>query len=383
MSRRLVILTEIISPYRIPLFNALATSTELELHVIFLAETDPILRRWNVYKEEIRFSFQVLPSWRKRIGSNHILLNRGMGRALEYVQPDVILCGGYNYAAAWQALFWARKNRVPFLLWSESHARDMRGNRPYIEFLKKGFLRLCSGFVVPGKAANDYLRGFGIEQARIFTAVNAVDNSFFSHAAKSARENEIQVRAEVGLPERYFLFTGRLVREKGIFELLSAYAKLADVLRRKIGVVFVGDGPCRNEIEHEAASISTGLVRFVGFAQREQLPNYYALAEVLILPTYTDPWGLVINEGMACGLPIIVSDVAGCAVDLVTEDWNGKIVPARDAAALAAAMRVMAEDPERRALMALNSSRRISSYSPQLWSGGILEMMQRVRTPRG
>jgi len=109
----------------------------------------------------------------------------------------------------------------------------------------------------------------------------------------------------------------------------------------------------------------------------------YSLAEVLILATYTDPWGLVINEGMACGLPIIVSDVAGCAVDLVTEGWNGKIVPARDAAALAAAMRVMAEDPERRALMALNSSRRISSYSPQLWSGGILEMMQRVRTRRG
>ena len=125
------------------------------------------------------------------------------------------------------------------------------------------------------------------------------------------------------------------------------------------------------------------MIRFAGVAEREQLATYYALAEMLILPTYTDPWGLVVNEAMACGLPIIVSDVAGCAVDLVTEDWNGKIVPARDAATLAAAMRVMAENPERRALMALNSSRRIMGYSPQLWSAGILEMVQKVGTVRG
>jgi len=380
---RLVIITEIISPYRIPIFNSLAESANPKLHVIFLAETDPGLRQWEVYREEIQFSFEVLPSWRKRIGSWSVLLNRGMGRALEHIQPDVILCGGYNYPAAWQALFWARNRQIPFLLWSESHAGDMRSNHASIELLKREFLRLCNGFVVPGTAANDYLRGFGIDQSRIFKAVNAVDNTFFSDGAKFARENAIQLRAELGLPERYFLFTGRLVREKGIFELLSAYATLDSALRMTTGLVFVGDGPCRSEIEHQAASISPGVIRFVGFAQRERLPIFYSLAEVLILATYTDPWGLVINEGMACGLPIIVSDVAGCAMDLVTEDWNGKIVPVRDAVALAAAMRAVAEDPERRALMALNSSRRISSYSPQLWSGGILEMMQKVGTRRG
>ena len=82
MRRRLVILTEIISPYRIPLFNALAQLAEVDLHVIFLAETDPTLRQWQVYKEEIRFSYQILPSWRKRVGRYNVLLNRGVGRAL-------------------------------------------------------------------------------------------------------------------------------------------------------------------------------------------------------------------------------------------------------------------------------------------------------------
>jgi hypothetical protein len=126
MKRRLVILTEIISPYRIPLFNALAQHAEVDLHVVFLAETDVNLRQWQIYKEEIRFSYQVLPSWRRRVGRYNALLNRGVGRALGKAAPDVILCGGYNYVASWQALFWARMHNVPFFLWSESNVQDLR-----------------------------------------------------------------------------------------------------------------------------------------------------------------------------------------------------------------------------------------------------------------
>ena len=136
MSHRLVILTEIISPYRIPLFNALAAHAEIDLDVIFLAETDPDLRQWRIYKEEIRFRYQVLPSWRKRIAGYNLLLNSGLGRALRLAAPDAILCGGYNYVASWQALFWARAHGVPFLLWSESNVQDMRGGHALIEFAK-------------------------------------------------------------------------------------------------------------------------------------------------------------------------------------------------------------------------------------------------------
>src|SRR5215469_14634262 len=158
MTRRLVILTEIISPYRIPLFNTLAQREGVDLHVIFLAETDPGLRQWRVYKEEIKFSYQVLPSWRKRIAGRNALLNRGMRRALAAADPDVILCGGYNYIASWQSLFWARTHDVPFLLWSESNLQDLRHGYALVEFLKDEFLKKCSGFVVPGQSAREYLR---------------------------------------------------------------------------------------------------------------------------------------------------------------------------------------------------------------------------------
>lgn len=377
MKRRLVILTEIISPYRIPLFNALAQHAEVDLHVIFLAETDPILRQWQVYKEEIQFSHQVLPSWRKRLGKYNWLLNRGVVRALVTSAPDVILCGGYNYIASWQALLWARGRNIPFFLWSESNAKDLRRAHAVVEFLKSAFLRKCSGFVVPGRLAQEYLcTQKKIREDVIFTAPNAVDNDLFAAAAAAARQNAATHRRGLGLPGRYFLFAGRLVREKGVFELLSAYAKLDESMRQQVGLMFVGDGASRQQLEQQAASISPGVIRFAGFAQREQLAIYYALAEMLILPTYADTWGLVVNEAMACGLPIILSRSAGCAAELVRENWNGLLVPPRDVSSLTSAMRSLADHPDLRAVMGANSVQQIFHYSPKEWSSGIARMVE-------
>jgi 1,2-diacylglycerol 3-alpha-glucosyltransferase len=371
MKRRLVIMTEIISPYRIPLFNALAGHEGVDLHVVFLAETDPDLRQWRVYKEEIKFSYQVLPSWRKRVGGYNLLLNRGLGSALSAITPDVILCGGYNYVASWQALVWARIHNTPFLLWSESHSHESRQVLPLMEFLKDEFLHRCAGFVVPGRLALEYLRAHKIRADVMFTAPNAVDNHLFATAAEHAQRNAATLRGELNLPDRYFLFAGRLVREKGVFELLSAYAKLDERVRQRVGLVIAGDGESRRQLEDEAASISPGVVRFAGFAHREQLATYYALAETLVLPTYSDAWGLVVNEAMACGLPVILSRAAGCAPDLVRENWNGLLIPPRDVPSLAAAMESLASQPDLRASMGANSRQLISTFSPEAWSAGI------------
>jgi glycosyltransferase involved in cell wall biosynthesis len=381
MRRRLVILTEIISPYRIPLFNALTQHPKVDPHVIFLAETDPNLRQWQIYKEEIQFSYHVLPSWRRRIGKYNMLLNRGVPRALMEAKPDVILCGGYNYMASWQALLWARNNKIPFFLWSESNEKDLRRGHAAVEFLKAEFLRRSSGFVVPGRSALEYLRLHEISQERIFTTPNPVDNDLFAAAASAARQDESRHRAELGLPERYFLFAGRLVREKGVFELLSAYAKLGEFMREQIGLVFVGDGSCRQQLEKQAAGVAPGVIRFPGFATRERLAIHYALAEMLILPTYTDTWGLVVNEAMACGLPVILSDAAGCTADLVRHTWNGLLVPPRDVSSLTAAMQNLANQPGVCVTMGARSAQRISGYSPQEWAKGIARMVEVTGEP--
>jgi len=371
MKRRLVILTEIISPYRTPLFNALARQPEVDLHVIFLAETDPSLRQWQVYKQEIRFSYEVLRSWRKRIGRYNSLLNFGLGRALNTAAPDAIVFGGYNYVASWQALFWARARGVPFFLWSESNLPDVRRGYALVEMLKDEFLRQCSGFAVAGRSAREYLRAHKVREDLIFSAPDAVDNDLFAAGAADSRRNALALRAELGLPGRYFLFVGRIVPEKGVFDLLAAYAKLDERRRQQIGLVYVGDGAFRRQLEERAASISPGMIRCAGFVQRNPLATYYALAEMLILPTYSDPWGLVVNEAMACGLPVLVSRVAGCAADLVMDNWNGFLISPGDVSAMSAAMGSIADNAQLCTSMGANSVQLISRYSPAAWALGI------------
>ena len=368
---RVVLITEIIAPYRIPVFNALARQSEIDLHVIFLAETDPTQRQWLVRKEDIRFSFEVLPSWRQRIYGHNFLLNWKMNAALERLSPDVIICGGYNYLASWEALHWARHNSVPFLLWAESTERDFRSGAILLESLKTKFLRECHGFVVPGKSSSDYVRNYVVPARNVFTAPNAVDIDFFFKAAESARRGTSRNRQQFNLPDRYFLFVGRLEQEKGIFDLLDAYDRLPVELRSQIGLVFAGDGSARSQLEKRAAALNSGSIRIVGFLQREHLAIFYALAEVFVFPTHTDPWGLVVNEAMACGLPVVCSTAAGCAADLVMNWENGILVDAGNVSHLANALAKLACDAQLRSAMAHASRARIQQYSPQACAAGM------------
>ena len=366
MKPRLVILTEIIAPYRIPVFNALAAGGDLDLHVIFLSENDPSLRQWHVYKQEIKFSHEVLPSLRLRLGGYHVLLNRNLAAALSRSAPDIILCGGYNYPASWAAAFWARRRNVPMLLWSESTALDSRNLRRPVEFLKRRFRGLCRAYLVAGNSSRDYLLALGVPASSIFLAPNAVDVDLYSKLAAQARQCPQQSRAKFNLPESYFLYTGRLVREKGVFDLLSAYSGLDAAARCRIGLVFVGDGPARPELERRAATLTS--VSFTGFLQKEETPAVYALAEALVLPTHSDTWGLVVNEAMSCGLPVIVTTVAGCADDLVVDGYTGFAFAPGDGMNLTAILRKFVEAPGLKNSIGSQSSLHIQRYTPALWA---------------
>jgi glycosyltransferase involved in cell wall biosynthesis len=368
---RLVIITEIIAPYRVPVFNALAAHGEVDLHVVFLAETDPKLRQWKVPKDEIRFSCQVLPSFRLRLGNLNLLMNRGLDGALQRAQPDAIICGGYNYPCSWQAAFWARTRKIPFLLWTESNAHDHRGRSALVEYLKRKFLGLCCGFVVPGEASKSYLQQLGLREEMIFKAPDAVDNELFTQGARIARTNIVSVRQRIKVPERYFLNVGRLVQAKGVFDLLEAYANLEEEIRSAVALVFVGEGDAKEELVRRSRLIRPGTVKFSGFVQKEQLAEFYALADALVLPTYSDPWGLVVNEAMACRLPVIASNVAGCVSDLIEDGWNGIIVPVSDVGRISSSMELLAKGDDVRRQMGERSLQRIQGYSPEACAAGI------------
>jgi len=365
----MVLITELIAPYRIPVFNALARRKEVELHVIFLSRTDASQRQWRVYEEEIKFSYEVLPCWRRRVGKFNVLLNRGMAESLRKFAPDVVICGGYNYVSSWQALRWAKRHSVPFVLWSESTGNDSRNKHAPMEFLKSKFVGSCDGFVVPGQSARDYLLSLGVKSEDVSIAPNAVDTALFASAGAVVRQNAAQLRAQLALPERYFLFVGRLVAEKGVFDLLDGYERMSPALRASVGLVFAGEGSMRAELESRARDIHPGRVHFAGFVHRDELAAYYALAECFVFPTRTDPWGLVVNEAMACGLPVICTGVAGCAADLVQE--NGRLVSPANADELASAMKDIAINSDIRERMAGESRQAIQAHSPERCAAGL------------
>lgn len=370
MSVSVVLITEIIAPYRIPVFNALARHRDLDLHVIFLAENDPTRRQWRIYKNEIGFSYEVLPSYRRRIANQNLLLNWGLTAALRKCAPAAIVCGGYNYLASWISRAWAHRHRVPFFTWVESNGRDIRRHGEWAELLKRKFLRGCAGYVVAGHSSFEYLRIFNLPREKTFTAPNAVDTDFFARRSNAARRDPKACR-QFQLPERFFLFVGRLVAEKGIFDLVRAYSLLPASVREDIALVIAGDGPARSQLAQAATRITPGAIHFAGFVQREDLPTYYAGADAFVFPTHSDAWGLVVNEAMACGLPVICSSAAGCVENLVQDQWNGRVVPPRAAAQLAEAMLELATDAALRAAMGERSRERIAEHSPEACAAGI------------
>jgi glycosyltransferase involved in cell wall biosynthesis len=167
------------------------------------------------------------------------------------------------------------------------------------------------------------------------------------------------------------LFVGRLVPEKGIQDLLQAYDALDDSLKSELSLVIVGDGPLRHSLQLRASRLMQGSVKITGFVQRDELAAYYALAEMFVFPTYTDTWGLVVNEAMACGLPIIASSAAGCVADLVIDGWNGRVIKPGHISELTSSIVHLAMDSQLRARMACRSREIISRYSPESCAEGM------------
>jgi glycosyltransferase involved in cell wall biosynthesis len=260
---------------------------------------------------------------------------------------------------------------MPFLLWTESNAHDHRGRSVLVEYLKRKFLGLCRGFVVPGEASKSYLQQLGLPAEVIFKAPDAVDNELFTLGARMARANSSSVRRRIDVPERYFLNVGRLIRVKGVLDLLEAYANLDGEVRDAVGLVFVGEGAAKDELIKRAKLIRPGTVKFSGFIQKEQLAEFYALADALVFPTHSDPWGLVVNEAMACSLPVIASNVAGCVSDLIEDGWNGIILPVSDVGRISSSMELLAKGDDLRRQMGERSLQRIQEYSPEACAAGI------------
>lgn len=350
---KFALLGEIAAPYRVPLYNALAE--RVDFLALFLAETDPRRTYYRVDPDEIRFAQRVLPGRELGRGRRWTVLSRGVFRELERFDPDVVGIGGWNQPAFWQALAWTKLRRRKLVLWIESTARDARSEARPLEMAKRAMVRAADGYFVPGTAAKEYALALGVPEDRLVVAPNAVDASVYGAAAvdRSGRESCT------------FLYAGRLDPEKGLDTLLRAFRDVPGEL------VLAGSGTDEKRLR----SLAGDRVRFTGPVDRDGIVRLLAEADVFVLPSRSEPWGMVLNEAAAAGLPLVATDGVGAAYDLI--DQNGFRVAVDDERALRKALTQLSTDPRLRARMGARSRERARDFTPDKWADAMAELIAR------
>ena len=262
-----------------------------------------------------------------------------IGDAVASTQPDVVMIGGWYSKTLVRALRACRRMGVPVLYRGDSHLDSApRGWRRPLWLLKTWWLlRMFDGYLSPGTRVDRYLRRFGIADHRVFRVPHGVDNEMFARTAAPHQTADARAaaRRRMGIDDGAFvvLFTGKMVARKRPIDLVRAVSRLDGGAT----LVFAGAGPLERTVRDEAARLGVDL-KILGFLNQTELGQAYAVADCLALPSdHSETWGLVVNEALATGLPVVVSDAVGCAPDLGGDD-TGRQAPLGDVAALAASL---------------------------------------------
>jgi 1,2-diacylglycerol 3-alpha-glucosyltransferase len=303
-------------------------------------------------------------------------MRRSLFSRLRSLNPEVIAVPGWSGREALASLAWAVDSSVPVVMMSESQRRDHRRNW-LGDGIKRRLLRMCSAALVGGSPQVAYAEELGLARERIFTGYDVVDNEHFRLGAERARQDPA-LRTRLGLPERFYLVCCRFVVQKNLLRLLEAYSRYCRSCASPWGLVILGDGPLRPEAERHIRGL--GLEKHVsapGAISYDALPAYYGLASAFVLPSVIEPWGLVVNEAMAAGLPVLVSEHCGCAQDLVERGRNGFTFDPCNIEEQASLMLSLSSTPEtERNAMGLASLEIIGRWSPKFFAESLEKAVQ-------
>lgn len=255
-----------------------------------------------------------------------IQISQHITRELDLQRPTCVCLNGYASPLALAALDWCLRHQVPALMMSESTVWD-EPRKGWKEWFKSELIRLCPSALVGGSPHADYMVKLGMPRERTFLGYDVVDNKYFELGARKTRSQDSELRKKHGLPEKYFMACARFTPKKNLPRLVEAYAQYRQLCPSDVApwdLVILGDGGGREPLL--ALCSKLGLeknIHLVGAKPYQDLPTYYGLASAFIHASTTEQWGLVVNEAMASGLPVLVSNRCGCAQDLVQESVNG------------------------------------------------------------
>jgi glycosyltransferase involved in cell wall biosynthesis len=277
------------------------------------------------YQERLGAKVQVLSTDVGACGEDSAHSKRQLLAQLDRCEPDVVAIVGYTGQVARAALGWCRYHRRGALLLFDSQAKDYQ-RRLLQEWLKARLVSFYDAALVSGRPHAAYLTALGMAPERMLPGYNAVDNDFWAEGARQAQAAPQRWRAHYHLPERFFLTAARFVPKKNLAGLITAYAAyVRRTSRPPWSLVIVGDGELASQLRQQVAALGlTHLVHFPGYLGAEAMAAVYGLASTFILASsHAEQWGLVVNEAMAAGVPVLVSHICGCVPDLVLEGITG------------------------------------------------------------
>jgi glycosyltransferase involved in cell wall biosynthesis len=329
-------------------------------------------------------------------------IQQGMDQVLSHLNPDAVAIAGWASSEARACLAWCRKHSKQALLMSETRAAD--GRRIWFkEAIKSWRIKPFQGAFVGGASHADYLRSLGF-RGPVAYGYDVVDNAYFREESTQWRAND----QRMGLISRpYILASNRFVERKNLIRLVQAFAAVprsdGSPQGAAVDLCLVGDGPervalqstCKAlglpvveaapwDVEGQVTSAFTSPRVFLpGFRQIEELPRFYAHACCFVHPAISEPWGLVINEAMACGLPVLCSANCGAAEELVIDSINGFSFDPLDTVSISRVLRSFLNlPPEQKAAMGEASSELIEQrYPTSAFGQGLATLLSGLRGP--
>jgi glycosyltransferase involved in cell wall biosynthesis len=296
--------------------------------------------------------------------------NIGLWKFIRQGNFDAVISHiGYVRATFWIAYFAARSVGIPFIFGTDASRIEPRDESKSKLAIKKilwpAVFSLAGQVLTASSAGRDMMLSLGFPADRVSMTLDTVDNNWWLAQANATDREE--ARASLGFTpgQKIILFCAKLQQWKCPLDLLRAFASAANAIPNAT-LVFAGDGAQRAELENEAAQLNiSDKVRFLGFVNQSQLPKLYKSADLMVIPSRYEPFGLVVNESMLCGCPVIASDRVGAVRDLITPGETGFVYPQGDVEALANTIRQALADPAHLNALRENALARIHSWSPQ------------------
>lgn len=305
-------------------------------------------------------------------------MDHAVRSTLYRIDPDAVATNSYFLPDTRSAVRWCRRNRRVAVTMIDSKEDDAI-RKPWREYLKSIIVRQYDAALVAGTPHRSYMKKMGISEKNIFDGLDVVDNEFFATRAAEARAHPEAFEHLPGLFDEgdYFLASNRFIPRKNLELLLSAYASYRQGAEKPWRLVMLGDGRLREVLEKQVERERVEGVAFVGMRTIDEVGAYYGYAGAFVHSALVDQWGLVVNEAMATGLPVIVSTGSGCSMDLVNSPKNGYVFESTDKDALVGAMLKISAAETDRAAMREESLRIIAKWTPDRFASGMYKAVVR------